>query len=199
MARKWQRFVALIVLGLAVIQSGPASAQREVSSSSDPYVHREAGVTFPDKLDRFVRGRIYEYDPSGRDVSVAYRPRRSSAPMEMTVYVYPASVSCADEFSGTSAAIEAHPGSRLVDSTDAPAPEAFEGIVQSFARYALPPGAMGYGHPDVLSEAWLACPADGRWLVKLRFTYEAVHAAESEGMVEALLGAIDWRPLLDDQ
>ena len=189
-------YLAAALAPIALALSSPALAQQEVAAPADPYVHAETGVAFPAKLGEFSRGRVFEYDPSGSDVSVNYHQRLSDSPTTFTLYLYPARGSCAEEFAGTLAAVRDIDGvSRLNEERTATRP-GFAGEEQHFARFLVPAGTYGFDHPQLMSEAWLACPGNGRWLVKLRASYEARHAEAAQGLADELLGEFDWQAVL---
>jgi hypothetical protein len=72
--RQFIRHLAAALLA-ALILAVPAQAQTEVKDAPDPYVHRVAGVRFPEALPGFSRGRVFEYDEQGADASVGYHPQ----------------------------------------------------------------------------------------------------------------------------
>ncbi len=186
------RWLAAAVAVFSLTLAGPVLAQQEVRNPPDPYVHAATGIAFPVKLGDFTRGRVAEYDAGRRDVSVNYHQTVANSPTTFTLYLYPAQGACADEFAGALAAIGEYEGVRRLDEERTATMPGFDGAEQHFARFLIPPGTYGFDHPQLMSEAWLACAANGRWLVKLRGSYEARHADAAQALADQLLAEIDW-------
>ena len=181
--------LAGISLGIAV----PALAQQDVPNPPDPYVHAQTGAAFPAKAGPWSRTRVTEYQDGGIDISAGYALRNHPRMVVVTLYVYPRYESCDAEFAATLEPIDEYTDRRLgVDRGDerfAP----FGDTEQRLARFSVPPGAYGFDHPRLITDAWLACPAGEEWLVKMRASYEA---AEDEALIRRLIERLDWSSLV---
>ncbi len=188
------RFAAAM-LAAFLAAAAPALAQTEVRDAPDPYVHREAGIAFPQQVGAFRRGKIYEYDAQGADASVGYKPPEQFG--EMTVYVYPAhGAPCRRWFDGADRATMGRKGAAHAAEA-APMRLLPESVPdQLSARYTLAAGALGFDHPELASFTWVGCIPGGKWVVKYRGSFLAAEAARADGLAEQLFAAIDWSPLL---
>ena len=189
------KLVALSAI-VALLLAGPAMAQREVQAGKRPYVHAIGGIAFPQQAGDFTRGRVVEYSPDARDVSVAYRPTSFPSPAELTIYVYPAlNASCEQEFVETDRYLSQRDGftGNASGETHPPMP-GFEGVEQHFADYRVAAGAMGFDHPELNSTLWIACmPDDVR--VKLRLSYEREDAKAARELPAILFALLDFSGL----
>lgn len=186
---------AAAMLAMALAAAAPAQAQTELHDAPDPFVHRGAAVAFPREVDTFRRGRIIEYDAEGTDASIGYKPLAQRG--EMTVYIYPAlGEPCVAWFNDADRALMNRPGAARA-SEPAPMRLLAENVPDQISgRYAIPAGAYGSDHPDLVSFLWVGCMPGGQWVVKYRGSFEADEAERAEGLAEQLFAAIDWTPLL---
>ena len=182
---------ATLSLGLA----DPVAAQGEVENPSDPYVHKVVGIAFPEELNGFERGKVFEFDADGSDAAVAYGV--SDLPGEITVYVYPhGGLTCAEQFARSDSAVTERGGEALNSEAVFSIP-AFEDATQLSRSYRIEAGGYGYDHPELISFLWVGCPAGGNYIVKYRASFFASDAMKIFGIEQKLLGAIDWSPLLE--
>jgi hypothetical protein len=69
--------------------SPPGLSQPERLEREGDYRHPPSGIRFPPATGSFRRDQILQYDPQGRNVSVAYNCTDGRHPIAATVYVYP--------------------------------------------------------------------------------------------------------------
>ncbi|GAA5061507.1 hypothetical protein GCM10023208_30930 [Erythrobacter westpacificensis] len=194
---KMLRFVLVFLASCCGVVATAAMAQGEIANAPDPFVHSRAGVEFPLALDGFTRQRVYQFDDRGEDISIGYRESGFPTPITVTIYVYPRSGSCSDSFASTVEPIMEYKGAKdLGADIDTQWSKAFAGQEQYFARFLVPAGSYGHDHPDLTSVAWVACPRNTSWVVKLRASYENEAA---EPILRPLVDQIDWSMLLGRQ
>jgi hypothetical protein len=191
--RQFIRHLAAALLA-ALILAVPAQAQTEVKDAPDPYVHRVAGVRFPEALPGFSRGRVFEYDEQGADASVGYHPQ--AMPGALTVYVYPSlGKPCDFWFEDADRAVMERDGVSREAGAAAlrllPASEP----QQYSTGYSIAANSSGYDHPPLASYLWVGCAAGSDWVVKYRGTFDAADQAKAAALAEQLFAAIDWTPV----
>ena len=191
--RQLIRHLATALLA-ALILAVPAQAQTEVRDAPDPYVHRVAGVRFPEALPGFSRGRVFEYDEQGADASVGYKPQDIRG--EMTLYVYPsAGVPCRVWFEDADRAVMNRAGVTRKNGQEATKLLAGSVPEQVSSRYKFAPGSYGFDHPELVSFLWVGCVPGGDWIIKYRGTFDAPDEAKAAALAEQLFAAIDWTPV----
>lgn len=190
------RSTALVVAAILSGLAAPTVAQGEVENPPDPYIHKVAQIAFPAQAGDFIRGRVVEFDESGSDASVGYRPQ--DMPGEMSIYVYPlAGSSCRDQFEGADAPILDRGGT--VREADAGlAITRFAGLTQYSRSYTIEPGGYGFAHPELVSFLWVGCPPGDEWVVKYRGSFVAGDAERATGIEDRLFSQIDWSRLVGD-
>ncbi|MEA3065281.1 MAG: hypothetical protein QOJ27_1733, partial [Sphingomonadales bacterium] len=67
----------------------PAAAQREVAAEGT-YLHGPARAAYPERVGKFRRSDIYQYDQEGKDVSASYNLATPEGRLLVTIYIYPA-------------------------------------------------------------------------------------------------------------
>ena len=190
------RLAGLFLALLAAPLTAPLAAQTEVDAPPGPWTHTATGTVFPKTVMGFERGRIFEFDNTGRDVGVGYTMDRGEHRVVVTLYVYPQApaTSCAEEFAGVEEAIVKYPGTQKISEGMALPPSGTGARSALLARYLIAAGAMREDIPALVSEAYLFCSADGAWLVKYRASWDG--PAETFPSLTPFLGAFQWNAAL---
>ncbi|QDH34084.1 hypothetical protein [Porphyrobacter sp. YT40] len=185
--------LAALLCALVVI---PAMAQDQFTPPAGPWLHEASGAQFPDSATGLERKNVTEFDDTGANVGVTYRAQSGPYVTLVDVFVYPQSpeTSCAEEFEGVEQAIRRYKGLQTLSKGMTLAPNGTGDLVAHRARYLIPAGAMREGIPELTSEAYLHCTADGAWLVKYRASWSG--PAENFPDLSPFLKALALSPAL---
>jgi hypothetical protein len=164
-----------------------------------------SGMRFPAAVSGFTRGEVHKYDPTGRDVGVGYNSTDPSAPIAITVYVYPsppvpASGPSASEakaaathevFERAKAEIfQVHKGVKSITEQEIPSPESSAHQAGYFGRFAYAEKFAGAVRP-VESLLYVYCYVGESWTVKYRVTYPATSFG-ARTMVNRFVQDLTW-------
>lgn len=184
-------WVALVFTSLGI--AAPATAQTDVENPPDPYVHKATKVALPENIPGFTRQRVVEFDSEGSDTGIIYRPTDRGG--EITLYVYPRrEKSCEESFAGADAAIMQR-GASVLTSENVFSINEFSGATQISRSYIVEASGYGFEHPELVSFLYVACPANGAYMVKYRGSYPSADAARNIGIEQKLFAGIDWASL----
>jgi hypothetical protein len=175
----------------------PAAAQREVAAEG-PYLHGPARAVFPERVGKFRRSTIYQYDQEGKDVSASYNLATPEGRLLVTVYIYPAVPAapaaraelCDQEFGVVNNVISSQHGNIAPTEEGAALPVA--GVDPSLRHRSVYRFSSPFDDrvQEIRSEAHLYCYAGGDWLVKYRVS--APVAVAARGAVEAFIRDGPW-------
>jgi hypothetical protein len=190
--------VALFALLVSSWLLAPAaSAQREVKDPPAIWIHKATGVGFPTTIGEFRRYKIDEYNDDGTDASVGYDLIRNERKIGyVTVYIFPPydPGDCAHQFAGIEDDVrQSYQNVELIAETDAKSPSGRNpgGRLAAFRFDAKFDGSS----QRVRSDAYLFCPAGGKWLVTYRATW--LNGIDIHAEVTALMQSFAWPDLLD--
>lgn len=185
-----------LVALLVALVAGPTLAQTPLNPPAGPWLHEASGTQFPDSVLGFERDGVTQFDDEGTNVGVSYEAVRGEYKLLMDVFVYPQypDTSCAEEFEGVEQAIRRYKGLKTLSKGMTLAPNGNGDLTAHRARYLIPAGAMREGIPELVSEAYLHCSADGEWLVKYRASWNG--PAESFPDLAPFLKALAFSPML---
>lgn len=165
----------LLCSGCGQSSSSPAQPQ----TSSEPYVHRATGFTFPATVGEFTRAQISKYNSEGTDVGVGYNLYTPTKQIAVTVFVYPAPLAvdasaqdkaCAAQFESVKADIErGHRDVHQIAESTIPSPAPNFDNAGKKAVYNYEDVFAGTAQP-LRSEADLYCYVSGPWFVAYRTT-----------------------------
>lgn len=193
--------VLLTALAAAILGATPAAAQREVTDAPETWVHRHVAVGFATRIGNFHRQDITEYNDDGSDASVGYDLVRDGRKVAtVTIYVFPPymSGSCEDQYAEVKRGIEqstAYRDVRLTSESRTASPGGRKPRGAFLASYTLK--ASFAGEDGLLnSDAYVFCPAGGRWLVTYRATSPAGEDVKAE--VETFFHSFRWPEMLDN-
>lgn len=191
MFARFRLAAACVALASVTATGAPAIAQGVVANAADPYVHKVAGVEFPENIGKFQRGRVVEYDERGADASVSYGVDGLLG--ELSVYLYPArGTTCQEQLDMAKTAVLKRGGTTLQENAPAIKLGSFEGIQQKSVTFTVKSGGFGFDHPALVSYLWVGCPAGDNWVVKYRGSFAAADQDKVGAMAEDLFSAIDW-------
>lgn len=133
-------------------------------------IHEDSGFTFPARIGSFARVSGFQYDASGRDISIGYD---GDIPSMVTVYVYPAGNHDFESVlvSQSAQVLIAHPGARVTGRRTVHVTPA--GVSAEAVSFSFSGNFQGRQQP-LHSELVLA--RHGERFVKYRITYPAAVA-----------------------
>lgn len=182
----------------ALLAAAPAAqASEELPNPQGIWSHEATETLFPRMIGAAERVRITDFDGEAQDVGVGYNMRTNDGTLILTLYVYPrkTDVSCQEEYDGGKTAIARYKGARLATESRAAAPDGSPEDGAYFARYALPAGSMRPDYPALVSDLYLYCPADNRWNVKYRASWNGSEQTLPD--ISGLIGQIGWGEAVD--
>lgn len=188
-------FIARLVAVAGLMLAAPLAAQTQIDAGTEAWVHTATGTRFPYAMMGFQRDAINRFDDAGWNVGVSYTAEIGSELLLADIFVYPQypGVSCAQVFGSVKAAIR-YPGIRLMSEGMALPPGGYGEPTAHHARYFFPAGAMREDFPAMVSDAYLFCSADGKWLVKYRASWTG--SAETFPDLAPFLKAFGWNASL---
>jgi hypothetical protein len=190
-------------LGFVLI-AGNALAQKELAVRG-PFVAKEAGITFPEKVGEFQRVNIMIYSPDQKDLSAGYNLMDSANPIVATVYIYPARRVLS--FGSPREVVEeahdkleqmemdsiireisnAHRGAQLIIQEPARVTVGGRALHGRHVRFAYKEDFAGK-RQSLLGDVWLFTA--GKWYLKYRVTYPAGNEARAMTDVKKLMNAL---------
>jgi hypothetical protein len=183
--------LARLITFLCLLVAAPLAAQTQIDAPEGPWLHAPTGTRFPQTMMGFQRDAITQFDDAGSNIGVSYSAEIGKELLMADVFIYPQypGVSCAQVFGSVKAAIR-YPGIKLLSEGMALPPGGYGEPTAHHARYFFPAGAMREGFPPLVSDAYLFCSADGKWLVKYRASWTG--AAETFPDLAPFLKAFGW-------
>lgn len=188
--------LGITLLAIGLLSPAAVTAQELLETPTGPWTHDMTGTVFPEKAGNFKRSKIYKYDEDGSDTSVGYSLETEGGFLFLTFYVYPApaDVECKTVFDGVVQDVFEHEGTTLSGIGRPSAPWLDANARGYWARFNIPARSMGPNYPAFVSDAFLHCPENSRWLIKSRMSWDG----DEEGFpdTEILLNAIQWSDTL---
>jgi hypothetical protein len=187
----------LLPVMAAAVAWQPAAAQREIVAQGT-YLHGPARAAYPERVGKFRRSDIYQYDLEGKDVSASYNLATPKGRLLVTVYIYPAAPAvpvaraglCDEEFETVKSVISSQhdDAAPTEQGTALNVPGVAPGLRhRALYRFASP---FDDKVQEIRSEVHLYCYVGGDWLVKYRVSAPA--GVETRGPVEAFIRNGPW-------
>ncbi|MCD4780819.1 MAG: hypothetical protein K8S27_09780 [Candidatus Omnitrophica bacterium] len=82
----------VIFLSICLMSAcGPVTTNKfQFNLKTNEFTHGHSNLRFPEQIGKFVRGRINQYDPDGKDISVTYNIHHPQSAVIATIYIHPA-------------------------------------------------------------------------------------------------------------
>lgn len=193
------RLIAFLAVLLAAM---PAAAQRQVENPPKIWARGDVGVTFPDAIGEWQRGRIVVYDDAGTDTSVGYDLIRGGRKLAtVTIYIYPPFPigGCDVQFADSKRSIlggRVYQNAQLLDETIAASPSGARPGVAKYARFTMEAKFDGTAAVKMRSDSYMFCTSSNKWIVALRGSWPKGESGIEQDM-DRLRRAITWPEALD--
>jgi len=185
--------IGLIVL-IALLSGNPCPAASSLPPSfsegllpSSPWVHRDSGFVFHEKVAGFMRGNAHQFDEAGQDVSVGYYFYHPN--IVATFYVYPTGgLTLEQELSRRESEVtDKYPDAKLVSTgTTTVGPKGDPAII---ATYAIP---EMFDQPNQPKQSLLLIGQRGDWFVEYRISYDVSAGQVAVDAAQRFLKEFAW-------
>ena len=169
--------------------------------------HSASGMHFPATGGGFTRVGTRQYDAAGLDVSAGYNSVSPSAPIAVTVYVYPSppvysigsppavvadakrTLARREYQRAMHEILQLRPGARILSEEDVPAPAPAAHPSGFLAHFNYSENFAGQIRP-VESLLYVYCHVGDAWTIKYRVTYPA--GIDARAAIDRLLQDLPW-------